>query len=116
MSKRILRKPVKISVKPEDIVLWKCAAALEPVPPTWAGVTWQELLATPLADGSMTVMLPTRFTAEYRTREDRETMFISIPYLITNQAELILEKHGLQRIPIKYTRDPKPDREDDIPF
>ncbi|NBU58938.1 MAG: hypothetical protein EBS23_04030 [Betaproteobacteria bacterium] len=116
MSKRTGRRPVEISVKPEDIVLWKCAAALEPVPPTWAGVTWQELLATPFADGSMTVMLPTRFTAEYRTREDRETMFISITYLITNQAELILERHGLQRIPIKYTRDPKPDREDDIPF
>lgn len=116
MSKRIRHKSVEISVKPEDIVLWKCAAALEPVPPTWAGLSWQELLATPLANGTMAVMLPNRFMAEYRTREDRETMFISVPYLITNQAELILEKHGLQRIPIKYTRDPKPDREDDIPF
>lgn len=114
--KRPSIRAIDIKVSPEEIVLWKCAAALEPVPPTWAGLTWAELLATPINPGThwMTVKLPTSFTAQFRTREDRETMFLTVPMMLTEQAALILEKHGLQRIPVKYTRDPEPD--DAIPF
>lgn len=107
---------IDIKVSPEEIVLWKCAAALEPVPPTWAGPTWDELLAIPVYPETywMTVTLPASFTAQFRTREDRETMFLTVPMMLAEQALLILEKHGLQRIPVKYTRDPEPD--DAIPF
>lgn len=113
---RVRHRAIDIKVTPEEIVLWKCAAALEPVPPTWAGLTWVELLEAPIDPHThwMTVTLPTSFTARYRTKEDRETMFISVPIMLTEQALLILEKHGLQRIPAKYTRDPEPD--DAIPF
>jgi len=114
--KRASHRAIDIKARPEDVVLWKCAAALEPVPPTWAGLTWDELLATPIDPHThwMTVKLPTSFTARYRTREDRETMFLTIPLMLTEQALLILEKHGLQRIPVKYVRDREPD--DAIPF
>lgn len=115
-AKRARQRAIDIKVSPEELVLWKCAAALEPVPPTWAGLTWAELLATPIDPEThwMTVKLSTSFTARYRTREDRETMFLTIPLMLTEQALLILEKHGLQRIPVKYTRGPEPD--DAIPF
>lgn len=116
-AKRARRRAIDIKVTPEEIVLWKCAAALEPVPPTWTGLTWDELLATPIDPETrwMTLKLPTSFfTAEFRTREDRETMFMTIPIMLVEQALLILEKHGLQRTPLKYTRDPEPD--DAIPF
>ncbi|KAB2910278.1 MAG: hypothetical protein F9K29_25200 [Hyphomicrobiaceae bacterium] len=109
--KQARHRAIDIKVTPNDIVLWKCAAALEPVPPTWAGPTWAELLTTPVDRETqwMTVKLPTSFTARYRTRDDRETLFLIVPMMITEQALLILEKHGLQRIPVKYTRDPEPD-------
>jgi hypothetical protein len=111
-------RAIDIKVSPEEIVLWKCAAALEPVPPTWAGPTWGELLATPIDPEThwMTVTLPTSFTAQFRTREDRETMFMTIPILLMEQALLILEKNGLQRIPVKYTRERDPEPDDAIPF
>lgn len=116
--KRLSSRKVDIKVRPDEIVLWKCAAALEPVPPTWIGPTWDELLATPLDPETnwMTVTLPTSFTAQFRTREDRETMFITIPIMLMEQALLILEKHGLQRIPVKYMRDRDPEPDDAIPF
>ncbi len=116
MQKPILYRDVQIDVAPADIVLWKCAAAPEPVPPTWAGITWKELLATTYDDGMMTLKLPTSFTSQFRTREDRETMFMTIPIMIMEQALLILEKHGLQRIPVKYTRERDPEPDDAIPF
>lgn len=114
--KRASTRDVDIKVSTEELVLWKCAAALEPVPPTWAGLTWAELLATPIDPEThwMTVKLPTSFTAQFRTLEDRETMFMTIPIMLMEQALLILEKHGLQRTPLKHTRDPEPD--DAIPF
>ncbi len=115
--KRARHRAIDIRVSPEEIVLWKCAAALEPVPPTWVGLTWDELLTTPIDREThwMTVTLPADFfTAEFRTREDCETLFMTIPIMLREEALLILEKHGLQRIPVKYTRDPEPD--DAIPF
>lgn len=115
--KRPPTRKVDIKVSSEELVLWKCAAALEPVPPTWTGLTWDELLATPIDREThwMTVTLPTSFfTAEFRTCEDRETLFLTIPIMLREEALLILEKHGLQPIPVKYTRGPEPD--DAIPF
>jgi hypothetical protein len=117
-SKCARNRAIDIKVSPEEIVLWKCAAALEPVPPTWAGPTWAELLATPIDPAThwMTVMLPTSFTAQFRTREERETMFMTVPIMLTEQALLILEKNGLQRIPVKYMRERDPEPDDAIPF
>lgn len=116
--KRARFRAIEIKVTPEEIALWKCAAALEPVPPTWAGLTWAELLETPIDPHThwMTVTLPTSFTAQFRTREDRETMFMTIPIMLVEQALMILEKNGLQRIPAKYTRERDPEPDDAIPF
>ena len=116
MTKRAKYRTVDIEVSRDQLVLWTCAAALEPVPPTWLGPTWAEVLATPadLARGRMMLDVPTRFLAKFTTRDDREQLFYIVPSWLTDQALLILERHGLQPIPIKYTRDAEP--EDGIPF
>lgn len=96
--------------------MWTCAAALEPVPPTWLGMSWRKLLAMPvdLAAGAMTVRVATRYTAHYRTKLERECMIEAITCTLDQHAILILERHGLQPIPIDYTQGLP--GEDDIPF
>jgi hypothetical protein len=118
-STRALR-PLEIDVSSEYLAYWKCAAALDPVPPTWAGPTWAELLSAPVdPDGSfITVLFPASFLDRFRSRDEKQTMHMLVPNIITNHALHILERHGLQRIPLNYAREDKRKNEsdDDIPF
>jgi hypothetical protein len=112
------RRPVEIEVTSEQIAFWKCAAALDPVPPTWAGPTWAELLSAPVGSdtSSMTVLFPISFLSEFRSGDDKATMHFVVPSIITDHALHILERHGLQRIPVNHMRLRTPDTDEDIPF
>lgn len=117
MTKRAQKtRAVDIEVTRQDFALWTCAAALEPVPPTWLGPTWRDILATPVDFDNfrMTLNVPVRFIARNFMRNEREQLSMTIPWWLTEHALMILERHGLQPIPIKYTRDAEP--EDEIPF
>lgn len=113
-------RPLEIDVSSEHLAYWKCAAALDPVPPTWAGPTWAELLSAPVDTdrASITVLFPASFLAEFASRTEKQTMHMLVPNIITNHALHILERHGLQRIPLNYAREDKRKNEsdDDIPF
>jgi hypothetical protein len=118
-AKRELR-PLDIDVSSEHLAYWKCAAALDPVPPTWAGPTWAELLSAPVdPDGSfITVLFPASFLARFRTRDEKQTLHMLVPAIITDHALHILERHGLQPIPVNFARGSrrKDASDDDIPF
>lgn len=116
--RRTKERSVEILVTKEQMNFWTCAAALDPVPPTWAGPSWHTLLSTPLnaKRSTMTVLFPTSVLADFRSREDKETMHFVLPMIITDHALHILEQHGLQRIPANYTGQSKREPDDDIPF
>lgn len=113
-------RPLEIEVSSEHLAYWKCAAALDPVPPTWAGPTWAELLSAPVdPDGSfITALFPASFLARFRSRDERQTLHMLVPAIITDHALHILERHGLQPIPLNFARDRtrKSASDDDIPF
>lgn len=116
MTRRAQTRPVDIEVTRDQLAIWTCAAALEPVPPTWLGPMWRDVLATPVDFDRfrMTLNVPMSFIDKYCSRDEREQLNMIIPYWLTEQALVILERHGLQPIPLKYTRDAEP--EDEIPF
>ncbi len=113
-------RPLEIDVSSEYLTYWKCAAALDPVPPTWAGPTWAELLSAPVdPEGSfITVLFPASFLARFRSRDEKQTLHMLVPAIITDHALHILERHGLQPIPVNYARvyKSKNASDDDIPF
>lgn len=116
--KRKRTRSVEIVVTREQIAFWTCAAALDPVPPTWLGPTWRELLQAPVdpSQSSKTIAFPTSVLAEFRSRDDRATMHFVLPMIITDHALSILERHGLQPIPSHYCRTTMRAADDDIPF
>jgi hypothetical protein len=111
---------LEIDVSSDHLAYWRCAAALDPVPPTWAGPTWAELLSAPVDPDreSITVLFPAAFLAGFRSRDEKQTLHMLVPAIITDHALHILERHGLQPIPVNYAREHrrKNASDDDIPF
>lgn len=109
-------RPVAIPVTFRQVTMWKCAAALEPVPPTWLGLSWSEVLATPIDwhRGRMTLDIPSRILAKQPRCLERDEVARLLGGVLHDHAQSILERHGLKCIPDPAR--PRSDMEDEIPF
>lgn len=112
-------RPIAIPVTARQIAMWKCAAALAPVPPTWLGPTWARIVAAPAGPkrGTRMVRVSQRIFDRRKKDFDRlepDEIACVLGGWLDTQALGILFCHGLQRIPGKPV--PQWDMDDDIPF
>lgn len=117
MTKRAKKtRAVDIEITRQHVAVWKCAAALEPVPPTWLAPTWRVILAMPVDVPrlGMTLIVPARLISRGARVLDQQELGLYITWLIEEHALSVLERHGLQRI--RGGHEPTTDLEDEIPF